>query len=58
MVDELQESPVLARVLGDALPRLERFHDKLSQEGEPRGLIGPRDVDIIWERHKIGRAHV
>ena len=40
MVDELQESPVLARVLGDALPRLERFHDKLSQEGEPRGLIG------------------
>lgn len=29
MVDELQESPVLARVLGDALPRLERFHDKL-----------------------------
>ena len=56
MVDELQESPVLARVLGDALPRLERFHDKLSQEGEPRGLIGPRDVDIIWERHILNSA--
>jgi 16S rRNA (guanine527-N7)-methyltransferase len=58
MVDELQESPVLARVLGDALPRLERFHDKLSQEGEPRGLIGPRDVDIIWERHILNSAAI
>ena len=38
MVDELQESPVLARVLGDALPRLERFHDKLSQVGRTSRL--------------------
>ena len=29
MTDQLQESPVLAEVLGDALPKLERFHAKL-----------------------------
>ena len=47
MADELNGSPILAEVLGDALPKLEIFHTKLEQEGEPRGLIGPRDVDII-----------
>lgn len=58
MADALNGSPVLEQVLGDALPRLERFHDKLEQEGEPRGLIGPRDVDIIWERHILNSAAI
>ena len=56
MTDQLQGSPVLAEVLGDALPKLERFHAKIAEEGEPRGLIGPRDVDIIWERHILNSA--
>ena len=56
MTDQLQGSPVLAEVLGDALPKLERFHAKIAEEGEPRGLIGPRDVDIIWERHIAVRS--
>ena len=58
MADALDGSPVLDQVLGDALPRLERFHDKLEREGEPRGLIGPRDVDIIWERHILNSAAI
>ncbi|NMM99318.1 16S rRNA (guanine(527)-N(7))-methyltransferase RsmG [Bifidobacterium olomucense] len=58
MTDVLDHSPVLAEVLGDALPVLERFHAKLAEEGEPRGLIGPRDVDIIWERHILNSAAV
>ncbi|NMM94809.1 16S rRNA (guanine(527)-N(7))-methyltransferase RsmG [Bifidobacterium oedipodis] len=58
MTDQLEDSPVLAEVLGDALPQLERFHAKLEQEGEPRGLIGPRDVDIIWERHILNSAAI
>ena len=58
MTDQLQGSPVLAEVLGDALPKLERFHAKIAEEGEPRGLIGPRDVDIIWERHILNSAAV
>lgn len=58
MSDELAGSPVLAEVLGEALPALEVFHVKLSEEGEPRGLIGPRDVDIIWERHILNSAAI
>lgn len=58
VTDQLDNSPVLAEVLGDALPTLRLFHVKLSQEGEPRGLIGPRDVDIIWERHILNSAAI
>lgn len=58
MADELNGSPILKEVLGDALPKLEVFHAKLEQEGEPRGLIGPRDVDIIWERHILNSAAI
>lgn len=58
MTDTLEGSPILAEVLGDALPQLELFHKKLEDEGEPRGLIGPRDVDIIWERHILNSAAI
>ena len=58
MTDELAESPILGEVLGEALPQLKMFHVKLAQEGEPRGLIGPRDVDIIWERHILNSAAI
>ena len=58
MTDELAGSPILGEVLGEALPQLEMFHVKLAQEGEPRGLIGPRDVDIIWERHILNSAAI
>ena len=58
MSDQLEHSPVLEQVLGSALPKLEMFHVKLAQEGEPRGLIGPRDVDIIWERHILNSAAI
>lgn len=58
MTDQLDGSPLLAEVLGDALEPLRVFHVKLAQEGEPRGLIGPRDVDIIWERHILNSAAI
>lgn len=31
MTDQLQGSPVLAEVLGDALSKLERFHAKIAE---------------------------
>ena len=37
--DPLDDSPILEEVLGEALPRLRKFHVKLFTEGEPRGLI-------------------
>ena len=58
VTDELDGSPILEEVLGDALDKLSVFHEKLAAEGEPRGLIGPRDVGIIWERHILNSAAI
>ena len=58
VTDELDDSPILEEVLGDALDKLRVFHAKLAEEGEPRGLIGPRDVGIIWERHILNSAAI
>lgn len=54
--DPLEDSPVLDQVLGDALPAMKMFHVKLSRQGVLRGLIGPREVDRIWERHILNSA--
>lgn len=54
--DPLEDSPVLGQVLGDALPAMKMFHVKLSRQGVLRGLIGPREVDRIWERHILNSA--
>lgn len=56
--DELDGSPIVQQVLGSAFPALTAFHDKLMAEGEPRGLIGPRDIHIIWERHILNSAAI
>lgn len=58
VIDELDGSPILEEVLGDALDKLKVFHVKLVAEGEPRGLIGPRDIGIIWERHILNSAAI
>lgn len=52
----LASSSILHAVFGEALPKIEVFHGKLKEEGEPRGLIGPRDVNILWERHLLNSA--
>ena len=54
--DVLDDSPVLEAVLGKALPALRMFHVKLVDEGLIRGMIGPRDANIIWERHILNSA--
>lgn len=58
LIDELDGSPVVREVLGDAYEPLALFHGKLMAEGEPRGLIGPRDVPIVWERHILNSAAI
>ncbi|WP_018142875.1 16S rRNA (guanine(527)-N(7))-methyltransferase RsmG [Alloscardovia criceti] len=58
MTDILNTSPIPRQVLGDAFDKLSLFHQKLETEGEPRGIIGPRDVDIIWERHILNSAAI
>lgn len=58
VTDELDGSPVVRELLGNAFEPLALFHAKLMAEGEPRGLIGPRDVPIVWERHILNSAAI
>ena len=39
-----------------ALPMAERFADLLAGEATVRGLIGPREVPRLWERHLLNCA--
>lgn len=48
----------LAEHFGAAYPTIERFADRLRDEGELRGLIGPREVPRIWDRHILNSAAV
>ncbi len=47
-----------ARVFGDALPLAERYVGQLASDGVVRGLIGPREVSRLWERHVLNSAAV
>ncbi|RSX54532.1 16S rRNA methyltransferase [Bifidobacterium dolichotidis] len=54
----LAGSKLLTDVFGEALPKVQAFYAKLDREGEERGLIGPRDQNILWERHLLNSAAV
>lgn len=45
-----------AEIFGDRLPLAEQFHDSLCEAGPIRGLNGPREVPVLWERHIINSA--
>ncbi|HEX2130420.1 MAG TPA: 16S rRNA (guanine(527)-N(7))-methyltransferase RsmG [Actinophytocola sp.] len=45
-------------VFGDALPAAVRFADLLAAAGVERGLIGPREVERLWDRHLLNSAVV
>ncbi len=42
--------------LGDGFDRVSAFADALAAEGVLRGLIGPREVPRLWERHLLNSA--
>ena len=50
--------PRVAALLGDALVPVVAFASELAVEGVLRGLVGPREVPILWERHLINSAAV
>jgi 16S rRNA (guanine527-N7)-methyltransferase len=50
--------PVARQVFGDALPDAERYVARLATDGVTRGLIGPREVPRLWERHVLNSAAV
>ncbi|UCM89105.1 16S rRNA (guanine(527)-N(7))-methyltransferase RsmG [Streptomyces marincola] len=54
---ELPEPPAAAReVFGDRLPDAIRYAGLLADVGVGRGLIGPREVPRLWERHLLNCA--
>jgi 16S rRNA (guanine527-N7)-methyltransferase len=47
-----------AGIFGDGLPAAERYVARLAGDGVLRGLIGPREVPRLWERHVLNSAAV
>ncbi|NLU84487.1 16S rRNA (guanine(527)-N(7))-methyltransferase RsmG [Rhodococcus sp. HNM0569] len=45
-------------VFGERFEIAQRYHDSLASTGVERGLIGPREVPRLWERHLLNCAVV
>lgn len=45
-----------AEIFGDRLDLAQRYHDHLASTGVEWGLVGPREVPILWERHLLNCA--
>ena len=59
VVGEVPATPAsAAAVFGDRLPDAERFTALLARHGVERGLIGPREVERLWDRHILNSAVV
>ncbi|OLF18301.1 16S rRNA (guanine(527)-N(7))-methyltransferase RsmG [Actinophytocola xanthii] len=61
-MDEKAVAPVppgpASVVFGDALPLAVEFAERLAAAGVERGLIGPREVERLWDRHLLNSAVV
>ncbi|ULE34734.1 16S rRNA (guanine(527)-N(7))-methyltransferase RsmG [Mycobacterium sp. IDR2000157661] len=56
---ELPSTPdVAAAVFGPRLALAERYAASLAEAGVERGLIGPREVERLWDRHLLNSAAV
>ncbi|WP_406382632.1 16S rRNA (guanine(527)-N(7))-methyltransferase RsmG [Streptomyces sp. NBC_01618] len=54
---ELPQAPEGARaVFGEFFPEAVRYAELLADAGVKRGLIGPREVPRLWERHLLNCA--
>lgn len=49
---------VVAEMFGESVERLNRFVALLAEQGVERGLIGPREIERIWDRHVLNSAVV
>ena len=56
--DPLSGDPRLPAYFGTSWPSVLGFHDMLVSEGELRGLVGPRELPRLWERHLLNSAAV
>lgn len=56
--DPLHGSPEVREYFGDCYPRVLAFAELLADQGVLRGLIGPREVVRLWDRHILNSAAV
>ncbi|WP_426593861.1 16S rRNA (guanine(527)-N(7))-methyltransferase RsmG [Cellulomonas sp. McL0617] len=56
--DPLHDDPRVAAYFGPSWPAILGFHDLLVSQGELRGLVGPRELPRLWERHLLNSAAV
>ena len=54
--DVSRETPALDERWGFAVPALKQYEQRLATVGLERGLIGPREVERLWERHVVNSA--
>ena len=47
-----------AAIFGPRLDIAQRYAELLATAGVERGLLGPREVDRLWERHLLNSAAV
>jgi 16S rRNA (guanine527-N7)-methyltransferase len=57
-VDGEAVPPAAAAVFGGGLDRAVAYAELLATDGTVRGLIGPREVPRLWDRHLINSAVV
>ncbi|WCC79975.1 16S rRNA (guanine(527)-N(7))-methyltransferase RsmG [Cutibacterium equinum] len=50
------DDPIAERLYGDRYKTIKRYVDILATRGVEWGLIGPREVDRLWERHILNSA--
>lgn len=50
--------PSVAEVFGEQTDNAVAYAHRLATDGVERGLIGPREVDRLWERHLLNSAVV
>ena len=56
-IEQLGSTPEIAvKVFGDRLELAQRYAQALATDGIERGLIGPREIPRIWERHVLNSA--
>lgn len=50
--------PAAAALFGERLPVVREYAAILAGAGVERGLLGPREVDRLWERHVLNSAAI
>lgn len=56
--DAMLDPKVLASFFGDAYPLMVHYVARLTAEGDIRGLVGPREMGRLWERHVVNSAAI